>query len=66
MTAQQALQEGLKMLTAVIVTSVGMLLNESIATFMATVPFLKPFADMLTPVLIGIATGLLSAFLVSD
>lgn len=63
MTAQQALQEGLKMLTAVIVTSVGMLLNESIATFMATVPFLKPFADMLTPVLIGIATGLLSAFL---
>ncbi|MEJ8325666.1 hypothetical protein WKI40_21280 [Kosakonia sacchari] len=63
MTAQQALQEGLKILTAVIVTSVGMLLNESIATFMATLPFLKPFADMLTPVLIGIATGLLSAFL---
>ncbi|CAI8891011.1 hypothetical protein EMIT091MI3_50109 [Kosakonia quasisacchari] len=40
-----------------------MLLNESIATFMATLPFLKPFADMLTPVLMGIATGLLSAFL---
>ncbi|MEX7635076.1 hypothetical protein [Serratia marcescens] len=63
MTAQQALQEGLKILTTVILTSVGMLLNESIVTFMATVPFLKPFADMLTPVLIGIATGLLSAFL---
>jgi len=63
MTAQQALQEGLKILTAVIVTSVGIVLNESIATFMATLPFLKPFADMLTPVLIGIATGLLSAFL---
>lgn len=63
MTAQQALQEGLKILATVIVTSVGMLLNESIATFMATVPFLKPFADMLTPVLLGIATGLLSAFL---
>ncbi|WP_414850126.1 hypothetical protein [Kosakonia quasisacchari] len=30
---------------------------------MATLPFLKPFADMLTPVLMGIATGLLSAFL---
>lgn len=63
MTAQQALQEGLKILTTVIVTSVGMLLTESISTFMATVPFLKPFADMITPVLIGICTGLLSAFL---
>lgn len=63
LTAQQALQEGLKILTAVIVSSVGMLLNESVATFMATLPFLKPFADMITPVLMGIATGLLSAFL---
>lgn len=63
MTAQQALQEGLKILTTVILTSVGMLLNESIVMFMATVPFLKPFADMLTPVLIGISTGLLSTFL---
>lgn len=63
LTAQQALQEGLKILSTVIVTSVGTLLSESIATFMATVPFLKPFADVLSPVLIGIATGLVSAFL---
>ena len=63
MTGDQALQEGLKILTTVIVTSVGILLNETVATFMATVPFLKPFADLITPVLIGIMTGLLSAFL---
>ncbi|MDC7698315.1 hypothetical protein [Vogesella indigofera] len=63
MTDDQALQEGLKMLTAVVVTSVGLLLNETVATFMATVPFIKPFADLITPVLIGIMTGLLSAFL---
>ncbi len=63
MTEQQALQEGLKILTTVIVTSVGMVLGESVAAFMITVPFLKPFADMLTPVLMGIATGLISAFL---
>lgn len=63
MTADQALQEGLKILTAVIVTSVGLLLNETVATFMATIPFLKPLADLITPVLIGIVTGLLSAFL---
>ena len=63
MTSDQALQEGLKILTAVVITSVGLLLNETVGTFMATVPFLKPFADLITPVLIGIMTGLLSAFL---
>lgn len=63
MTGDQALQEGLKILTTVVITSVGILLNETVATFMATVPFLKPFADSITSVLIGIMTGLLSAFL---
>lgn len=63
MTGDQALKEGLKILTTVVVTSVGLLLKETVATFMATVPFLKPFADLITPVLIGIMAGLLSAFL---
>jgi hypothetical protein len=63
MTADQALQEGLKILTTVVVTSVGLLLNETVGTFMATVPFVKPFADLITPVLIGTMTGLLAAFL---
>lgn len=63
MTSDQALQEGLKLLASVLVTSVGLLLNETVAAFMATVPVLKPFADLITPVLIGIMTGLLSAFL---
>lgn len=63
LTGDQALQEGLKILTTVVVTSVGLLLNETVATFMATVPFLKPFADLIAPVLIGIMSGLLSAFL---
>jgi hypothetical protein len=63
MTGDRALQAGLKILTTVVVASVGLLLNETVATFMATVPFLKPFADLITPVLIGIMTGLLSAFL---
>jgi hypothetical protein len=63
MEANQALQEGLKILTAVLVTSVGLLLTETVSVFMATLPFLKPVADMVAPVLIGIVTGLLSAFL---
>lgn len=63
LTRQQAMQEGIKGLTTVLVISLGFLLEESVSVFMATVPFLKPFADMVTPVLVGIMTGLLSAFL---
>ncbi len=63
LTSDQALQEGLKILTAVVITSVGLLLTETVNGFMATVPFIKPFADLITPVLIGIMSGLLSAFL---
>lgn len=63
MEADQALQEGLKILSAVVVTSVGLLFTESVSVFMATLPFLKPVADVVAPVLIGILTGLLSAFL---
>ncbi len=39
MTKQQALQEGLKILGTVIITSIGFLLNETVNAFMATVPF---------------------------
>lgn len=63
MTSDEAQQAGMKILTTVVVTSVGLLLDETVATFMATVPFLEPFSDLITPVLIGIMTGLLSAFL---
>ncbi|MEE4093658.1 hypothetical protein V2I59_08915 [Pseudomonas viridiflava] len=63
MTSAQALQEGLKILTSVVVTSVGFLLQESVATFLKTLPFLLPVADIVASVLIGMLTGLLSAFL---
>jgi hypothetical protein len=63
MEADQALQEGLKVLTTVIVTSIGFLLHESVAMFLRTVPFLLPVADVVAGVLVGIMTGLLSAFL---
>lgn len=63
MTSSEALQAGLKVLTGVIVTSVGFLLQESVATFLKTLPFLIPVADVVSGVLVGIMTGLLSAFL---
>lgn len=63
LTKDEALQEGLKILTAVVISSVGIILTESVATFMASVPFLKVIADIVTPVLIGTLSGLLTAFL---
>ena len=63
MTREQAMQEGLKLLGTLVISSVGILLGETVTVFMAGVPFLKPFADLLTPVLIGTLSGLLSAFL---
>jgi hypothetical protein len=63
LTDDEALQEGLKILTAVVISSVGIIVAESVATFMASVPFLKVIADIVTPVVMGILTGLLTAFL---
>jgi len=63
LTSDQAVQEGIKILGTVVISSVGLILGETVATFMLTVPFLKPIADIVTPVLLGIMTGLLSAFL---
>lgn len=62
-TNDEALQEGLKLLTAVVISSVGVILSESVTTFMASVPFLVVIADIVAPVMMGILSGLLTAFL---
>ncbi|OHV97736.1 hypothetical protein AKG95_11340 [Janthinobacterium lividum] len=56
-----AAQQGLKILTTVVITSLGVMIEQSAITFMATIPFLKPLADIVAPVLVGIMVGLLSA-----
>ena len=63
LTSEQALQEGLKILTTTVITSLGILFNESVKLFIQSMPFLQPFAETITPVLVGIITGLTSAFL---
>jgi small nuclear ribonucleoprotein (snRNP)-like protein len=63
MTSDQALQEGIKILTVVITTATGILLQEAVKTFVSSMPFLLPIAEALSAVIIGIITGLLSAFL---
>lgn len=63
MTGDEALQAGLQILAAAVVSAGGILLSETVATFLATLPFLQPVADIVASVLIGITTGLLSAFI---
>lgn len=62
MSADEALQAGLKVLSAVVVSSVGILLQETVTAFIATLPFLLPVAEILSSVLVGTLAGLLSAF----
>ncbi|QOT76591.1 hypothetical protein [Cupriavidus basilensis] len=63
MTPREAMQAALKILATVVATTVGVLLEESVSAFMLTIPLLKPFADVVSPVLVGIVSGLLSAYL---
>lgn len=63
MTGDEALQAGLQILAAAVVSTGGILLSEAVAAFLATLPFLQPVADIVASVLIGITTGLLSAFI---
>ncbi|WP_342050446.1 MULTISPECIES: hypothetical protein [unclassified Cupriavidus] len=63
MTPREAMQEALKILSTAVTTVAGVLLTESVAAFMMSVPFLAPFADVVAPALVGILTGLLSAYL---
>lgn len=63
MTAAEALRAGLKILSAVVTTSVGILLEEVVSGFVATVPVIGQLSSLITPVLIGTMTGLLTAFM---
>lgn len=65
MTEEQAIQEGLKILSATVITSVGIFLSEGVSTFIfSTFPWLtKEIAEGASNVLIGLVSGLLSAFL---
>ncbi|WP_157406116.1 hypothetical protein [Neobacillus drentensis] len=63
MTRKQALIEASKILTTAVVTSVGVILTESFATYLKTTP-LVAFADLIAGVLGGILTGIVAVTLV--
>ncbi|EPG8077401.1 hypothetical protein QEK76_003892, partial [Stenotrophomonas maltophilia] len=63
MSEEAALQAGLKMLSTVLMTTIGILIGESVANFLLSIPVLVPVANIVAPVLVGILTGLLSALM---
>ncbi|MBB5866478.1 hypothetical protein [Xanthomonas sp. 3058] len=63
LSEKAAFQAGLKMLSTVLMTTIGILLGESVANFLLSIPVLLPVANVIAPVLVGILTGLLSALM---
>lgn len=63
MSEEAALQAGLKMLSTVLMTTMGILIGESVANFLLSIPVLVPVANIVAPVLVGILTSLLSALM---
>jgi hypothetical protein len=64
MTLYQAAHEASKLIAAGLTIAGGILLEELISQSVNTIPFLKPFADAISMVVIGTVTGLATTFLV--
>jgi len=64
MSAMEVAREVSKIFTAVVVTTVGMLLEGALNSFLTSTPALGPLAGILSPVLMGIITGIVAALLV--
>jgi hypothetical protein len=53
-----------KIIAAIVTTSIGMLLQESVKGFISSIPLLLPLADIIAPALTGIITGIITALVV--
>lgn len=58
MTEDEALKLAVKALAGVVVTTIGIVAETSINSFLQTVPVVGQFASIVTPVLIGIVSGI--------
>ncbi len=63
MTKQQAIQEGLKIITASVFIGLGVLIEELLKTFLLASPF-APFSGVISSVVSGLLTGILTAITV--
>jgi len=64
MTPKEAAHEATKLLASAIVISGGILIEEGLETFIKTIPVIGIFADFISPVIMGIITGLTTTFVV--
>ena len=58
MTFSDAMHEAKKLIASGIIISIGVLIEEYVDAMIQTMAFLKPFADIMTSILIGSITGL--------
>jgi hypothetical protein len=64
MSSAQAAHEATKLIASGLTIAGGILLEEAIDKLIKGAPFLEPFADVLTTVAVGMATGLATVFIV--
>ena len=64
MSTLETTREVTKIITAVVATGLGMLLEESVKGFIVTIPVLAPIADGLATALTAILTGIAGALIV--
>jgi hypothetical protein len=60
---QENLKAALKLLTTAVLTSLGILFEEALKGFLVAIPIIGVFADIISPVLMGILVGITSALL---
>ncbi len=59
-TDKQAAHEATKLISTGVIVAGGILIEEGVEKFLQTVPILSTFAQIISPVIVGIVTGLLS------
>lgn len=64
MSSIEIAREVSKIIAAVITTSLGLVFEEAIRGFLASIPILIPLLDILSPVITGILTGVATALIV--
>ncbi|OHD96451.1 MAG: lactate permease [Sulfurimonas sp. RIFCSPHIGHO2_12_FULL_36_9] len=58
MTTEDAMHEAKKLIATGLIVSLGVMIEESVAAFIKTIPIMMPFSDTLSAIFVGAITGL--------
>jgi hypothetical protein len=64
MTKYEAIKAGIKLISTAVITSLGILLEQSVNAFLTTFPFLAPISGILSSAIVGIATGIVAVVVI--